>query len=243
MTPKKLLLAALAATCAWAAPAFAAIGCTLGNPAADLKFLYPEMTSYREETRELRSFKDGPALYEKLRVRVGKLDPIYEAYETPYTLYSVFNGGRRIGFVHGVNVPGSGGVIQLFVSTDPETAKIRTLFFQRLESPASKALRDKAFRARFAGVTLGDFYRHDYYAVAEPGAKADTLAPLLKRPETLSGDGAADFDSAMRGLYKNLLLLDILAYDMRHEPFYEKAREALAAREKTPVTSPERKTP
>ena len=232
-----------AAAVAFVSPAFAAIGCTLGNPAADLKHLYPEMTSYREVTREFRSFKDGPVLYEKLATRVGKLDPIYEAYETPYTLYSVFNGEKRVGFVHGVNVPGSGGVIQLFVATEPETAKIRTLFFQRLESPASKALRDKAFRARFTGVTLGDFYRHEYYAVAEPGAKADTLSPLLKAPAELTGDGAADFSSAMRGLYKNLLLLDILAYDMRHEPFYERARTALAAREKTPPAAPERKTP
>ncbi len=30
---------------------FAAIGCTLSNPAEDLKYLYPDMTTYKEEAR------------------------------------------------------------------------------------------------------------------------------------------------------------------------------------------------
>ncbi len=29
--------------------ALGAIGCTLGNPSEDLKYLYPEMTTYKEE--------------------------------------------------------------------------------------------------------------------------------------------------------------------------------------------------
>ncbi len=233
--------ALLAAPLALVSPAFAAIGCTLSNPAADLKYLYPEMTSYREEVRELPRMKDGAAHYEKLRERAGPLDAIYEAYDTPYTLYSVFKGDARIGYVHGVNVPGKGGVIQLFVAAEPDTAKVRTLFFQRLESPAGKALRDKAFRARFTGLTLADFYKHDYYAVAAPDSPADPLAKVLLPPPNLPADGAADFASSMRGLRKNLLLLDIFAFDLRHEPFFEKSREALAARAKpaeAPATRP-----
>jgi hypothetical protein len=31
---------------------FAAIGCTLNNPAEDLKYLYPEMTTYKEDLKE-----------------------------------------------------------------------------------------------------------------------------------------------------------------------------------------------
>ena len=64
--------------------------------------------------------KDGAALFKGLRARLGSdLDPIYETYETPYTVYSVFKGQTKIGVVHGVNVPGKGGVIQVFLSTDP----------------------------------------------------------------------------------------------------------------------------
>src|SRR5512143_152775 len=150
-------------------PLLAAIGCTLSNPAEDLKYLYPEMTNFKEELMEFPKMKDGASLFKGLRGRLGSdLDPIYETYETPYTVYSVFQGGTKIGVVHGVNVPGKGGVIQVFLATDPKTAEIKNFFFQRLESPAARQLRAKEFRAQFNGLTLADFYKHDYYAKAEP---------------------------------------------------------------------------
>src|SRR5215813_855562 len=152
----------------------AAIGCTLSNPAEDLKYLYPEMTTFTEELMEFPKLKDGAALFKGLRARLGSgLDPIYETYETPYTVYSVFKGTAKIGIVHGVNVPGKGGVIQIFLATDPKTAEIKNFFFQRLESPGARQLRAKEFRMQFTGLTLADFYKHDYYASAQPGAKAD----------------------------------------------------------------------
>jgi hypothetical protein len=127
---------------------FAAIGCTLSNPAEDLRYLVPEMTSYKEDLKELTALKDGKELFQALRERLGSdLDSLYETYETPYTLYSVYKGKTRIGIVHGVNVPGKGGVIQVFLSTDPKTGAIKRFFFQRLESPGAKGLRDKVFRA------------------------------------------------------------------------------------------------
>src|SRR5215469_6349910 len=102
-----------------------AIGCTLSNPAEDLKYLYPEMTTYKEELMEFPKMKDGAALFKGLRARLGSdLDPIYETYETPYTVYSIFKGPAKIGIVHGVNVPGKGGVIQVFVAADPGTGAI-----------------------------------------------------------------------------------------------------------------------
>src|SRR3954463_8300886 len=105
---------------------FGAIGCTLSNPAEDLKYLYPEMTTYKEELMEFPKLKDGATLFKGLRARLGSdLDPIYETYETPYTVYSVFQGTTKIGVVHGVNVPGKGGVIQVFLATDPKTAEIQ----------------------------------------------------------------------------------------------------------------------
>src|SRR5436309_3148369 len=118
---------------------FAAIGCTLSNPAEDLKYLYPEMTTFKEELNEFSKLKEGAELFKGLRARLGSdLDQIYETYETTYTVYSVFKGQTKIGMVHGVNVPGKGGVIQVFLSTDPATGEIRNFFFQRLESPAAR---------------------------------------------------------------------------------------------------------
>ena len=141
--------------CGWLAmspAAFGAIGCTLSNPARDLKTLFPAMTSYREDVKELGKLPQGRAGYEALRERVGgDLDPVYEAFDTPYTLYSVFQGAAKIGYVHGVNVPGRGGVIQIFLAVDPATAAIGRMFYQRLESPGGTALRNPAAIPAAAG--------------------------------------------------------------------------------------------
>lgn len=204
---------------------FGAIGCTLSNPAEDLKYLYPEITTYKEELNEFPRLKDGAKLFEGLKARLGSdLDPIYETYETPYTVYSVFKGQTKIGVVHGVNVPGKGGVIQVFLSMDPLTAEIKSFFFQRLESPAARELRSKDFRAQFAGLNLGDFYKHDYYAAVEPGASADKIAAI--KPPPLDRNGQPDYAASLRGIRKNLILLDFFVFKRRFEPYFEKARQA-----------------
>ncbi|MBP7634480.1 hypothetical protein KBA41_09910 [Candidatus Ozemobacteraceae bacterium] len=206
--------------------AYAAIGCTLNNPAQDLKFLYPDVTSFKEEIRELRTFPGGRELYDGLKERLGTdLDPIYESFDTPYTVYSVFKGAERIGYVHGVNVPGKGGVIQVFLSTDPTTGEIRDFFFQRIESRAARTLKDKRFRARFRGMTLGDFYKHDYFRAADPANPADKLAGIT--PPAPDADIVSDFQASMRGIRKNLILLDLFVYDRRAEPFYQRTKSLL----------------
>jgi hypothetical protein len=203
----------------------AAIGCTLSNPAEDLKYLYPEMTTFKEELMEFSKLKDGAAIFKGLRARLGSdLDPIYETYETPYTVYSVFKGSTKIGIVHGVNVPGKGGVIQVFLTTDPSTAAIRNFFFQRLESPAARQLRAKEFRSQFNGLTLADFYKHDYYAVAEPASKADKVG-AIQAPQ-MDAAGRPDYQAALRGIRKNLILLDCFVYGRRFEPYFERAQKA-----------------
>lgn len=205
--------------------AFAAIGCTLSNPSEDLKYLYPEMTSFKEELNNFPKMRNGAELFKGLRERLGSdLDPIYESYETPYTVYTVFKGQTRIGIVHGVNVPGKGGVIQVFLSTDPATGEIRNFFFQRLESPAGRALRNKDFRAQLTGLTLADFYKHDYFVAVDPGAKGDRVAAI--KPPALDPGGRPDFTASLRGVRKNLILLDLFVYGRRFEPYFERARQA-----------------
>ena len=205
--------------------AFGAIGCTLSNPAEDLKYLYPEMTTFKEDLKEFPRLKDGAALYKGLKARLGSdLDAIYETYETPYTVYSVFKGTTKIGIVHGVNVPGKGGVIQVFLSLDPTSAEIRSFFYQRLESPAAKQLRSKEFRAQYTGLTLADFYKHDYYVQVQPSAKADKVASI--KPPVIDPSGKPDYDASVRGIRKNLILLDYFVYSQRFEPFFVRAQQA-----------------
>lgn len=209
------------------AEARAAIGCTLSNPAQDLKYLFPEMSTYKEEARELDKMKNGPDLFKNLRARLGSdLDPVYETYETPYTVYSVFKGSDLVGIVHGVNVPGKGGVIQVFIAASPGTGEIRNFFFQRIESPAAKALKNKEFRARFNGLTLADFYKHDYFAVAEPASDKDKVGRIAA-PD-VGEAGKQDYQASLRGICKNLILLDMFVYGLKYEPYYLRSQESLA---------------
>jgi hypothetical protein len=162
-----------------------------------------------------------------LRERLGAaLDPVYETYEVPYAVYSVFTGETLIGLVHGVNVPGQGGVIQVFVSVDPETAAVRRLFFQRLESPAARALKNQNFLRQFVGLTLADFYKHDYYGrskVVAP-AGADRVGAIhLPDFGADSAAGLPDYRASLRGLRKNLILLDFFIFGRRFEAFFERA--------------------
>ncbi len=204
----------------------AAVGCTLSNPAQDLKYLFPEMTTYKEELRELSRMKDGRALYQVLRERLrSDLDPVYETYETPYTVYTVFRGKEIIGIVHGVNVPGEGGLIQVFVSAEPQTAEIRRVFYQRLESAAARQLRNRNFLGQFESLTLADFYRHDYFQASDPGNSQDRVA-RIKNPVT-GARGAGDYEASLRGVRKNLILLDIFVYERKFEPVYQETRKSL----------------
>ncbi len=226
-TTQLSILAAAAIGLAASTDGLAAIGCTLNNPARDLKALFPEMTSYREDVKELSAFSDGRAMYAALQARVGHdLDPIYEGYDTPYTLYSVFQGDKRIGYVHGVNVPGVGGVIQVFLAVDPTSASIQRMVFQRLESLGNKALRAKETREQFVGLSLADFYKHAYYAVADPTNTADKVA-AIKPPATLPAAAESDWKTTLRGVRKNLILLDFFVFARRHEPWWERAESAI----------------
>jgi hypothetical protein len=44
------------------------------------------------------------------------------------------------------------------------------------------------------------------------------------------GEGEADFHASLRGVRKDLILLDLFVYERRHEPFFQRAQEALAKR-------------
>jgi len=90
------MILAAAAVLAAAGRADAAVGCTLSNPARDLKSLYPDMTTYREEVHQLDAMKGGREMFDALKERLGSdLDPVYETFETPYTNCTRCSGARR----------------------------------------------------------------------------------------------------------------------------------------------------
>jgi len=209
------------------ADAHAAIGCTLSNPALDLKYVYPDMTSYKEEVFTFSSLKDGKTLFSSLEPRLGTaLDPVYDSFETPFTVYSVFRGEERIGIIHGVNMPGKGGVIQLFLAIDPVQRSIKQLFFQRLESSDAKTLRSSSFRNQFSSITLADWYMHDFYAAKGEQEDRDRIKKI-RLPEGLSRSGTEDYSTIMRGVRKNLLLLDIFLFEHASDQYFLRAQEAI----------------
>ena len=83
----------------------------------------------------------------------------------------------------------------------------------------------KEFRSQFNGLTLADFYKHDYYAAADPGAKGDKVAAIRAPP--LEPSGQPDYEASIRGIRKNLILLDMFVYGRRFEPFFERAKQAV----------------
>ena len=79
---------------------------------------------------------------------------------------------------------------------------------------------------QFTGLNLGDFYKHDYFVKVEPGAKADKVAAI--KPPAIDPGGKPDYDASLRGIRKNLILLDFFVYGKRFEPFFERAQQAAA---------------
>jgi hypothetical protein len=114
----------------------------------------------------------------------------------------------------------------VFIAADPGSGAIKNFFFQRIESPAAKALKNKEFRAQFNGLTLADFYKHDYFAVAEPKSDKDKVGRLAA-PD-VGEAGKQDYQASLRGIRKNLILLDMFVYNLKYEPYYLRSQESLA---------------
>ncbi|MDD5630345.1 MAG: hypothetical protein PHU21_14870, partial [Elusimicrobia bacterium] len=116
-------------------------------------------------------------------------------------------GGRLLGYVHGITEKARFGGMQLVISTDPGGV-ITGFYYQRLLSPEAKKLRDPSFTRRFIGLTLADFYR------GEP----------QKRIHDPTGHSRAEFQSTLRGLLKNLVLLDAFKLDNKYDAVYRRIK-------------------
>jgi hypothetical protein len=183
----------------FAAPAFAAVGCDLNDPDRDVKRLFPESTGYKTSYLSIDKM-GGEPLLRKVEKRLG--DPfrgIYETIDVPYTVYEIFKGKQKIGYIHGVNQKGQFGGIQVFVVLDLE-GRIRGFYIQKMTSQWAKKLRDPKFGKQFAGLTVDDFDSYDPAAGRGTGRTASFANPA---PEA-----EADFRAALRAIKKNMILMD-----------------------------------
>jgi hypothetical protein len=172
---------------------FAAIGCSLDDPDRDVKKLFPESSGYRTTFVTLKEI-GGDTIKNQIETMLGdKLDAIYENLDVPYAYYTVLKGKDPVAYIHGVNQKGKFGVLQLVVATDL-TGKIIAFYYQKISSPESAKFRDSVFTTKFKDLSLVDF--------TEKAAK-------IPDPSVNSGE---DFKATLRGIKKDLILLDIFLH-------------------------------
>jgi len=175
----------------FASSAWAAVGCSLNDPDRDVKRIFPESTGYKTTFVTIKE-KGGEALKKEVEEKLkDKLEPVYENMDVPYAFYTVLKGKDPIGYIHGVNQKGKYGGMQLIMATDLND-KIVNFYYQKMSSPEAGKFMNTKFTSQFNGLTLDDFIKGNISA-NDPSANS---------PE--------DFRATLRGLKKNMILLDLL---------------------------------
>jgi hypothetical protein len=187
---------------------FGAVGCSLNDPDRDIKRLFPDSTNYKTEFISIQE-RGGQKLADEIQAKLGdKFEPVYETIDVSYAFYTVLKNDKLLGYVHGVNQKGRFGGMQLVITTDTNGV-IADFYYQRLSSPEAKKFRDPAFTKQFIGLSLADFYRH----------KPQTL---IKDPTETSN---SDFKATLRGLFKNLILMDTFKLNNKYDVVYNEAKQ------------------
>jgi hypothetical protein len=148
--------------------------------------------------------KGGERLLTKIESRLGdRFNGIYETIDVPYTIYEIFTGKKKIGYIHGVNQKGQFGGIQVFLALDTK-GEIKDFYIQKITSRHAGKLRDAKFGRQFIGLTLGDF---DLYDVVTGKASGKVAAIRNPVPEA-----ETDFRASLRATKKNLVLMNEFVY-------------------------------
>lgn len=182
-----------------ASPALAAVGCDLNNPDKDVARLFPDSTRYETFSVEIQKL-GGDKLLAQIESRMrDKLWGLYETIDVPYTIYVIYAGDKRIGYIHGVNQKGRYGGIQIFVALDLEQ-RIKTYYIQKMTGAYAPQFRNPAFEKQFVGLTLADFDKYDVATGRATGKVAGIRNP--------SPSADHDFKRTLRGTKKNLILVN-----------------------------------
>jgi len=179
--------------------AFGAVGCDLNDPDRDVARLFPESTGYKTVYTSIQK-KGGEKLLAEVEKRLGdKFKGIFETIDVPYTIYEIYNGKKKIGYIHGVNQKGQYGGIQVFLVQTLD-GTIRGFYIQKMTSQYAGKLRDAKFGKQFVGLTLKDFEHYDVVSGKATGKVAE-----IKNP---APEAEQDFRAALRATKKNLILMD-----------------------------------
>ena len=194
-----LFLPAFLLTLIMTVPAFGAVGCDLNDPDRDVARLFLDSSGYRTFYASIDK-RGGEPLLRKVEKRLGdNFHGIYETIDVPYTIYEIYSGKNKVGYIHGVNEKGQFGGIQVFVALDMQGV-IKSFYIQKMTSQWAKKLRDPLFGRQFVGLALKDFEPYDPVTGKGPGKVGEIQNPA---PEA-----ETDFRAALRALKKNLILMD-----------------------------------
>ncbi len=178
---------------------WSAVGCDLNDPDRDVRRLFPGSTGYKTTYRSLQR-EGGTSLLNGIEKKLGdKFSGMYETIDVPYSLYEVFSGKNRIGWIHGVNQKGRYGGIQVFLVLDTKGV-ITDLYFQKLSSKNARLYKDKAFTRQFVGLSLNDFMQMNIVSGKGQGKAANIKDPTAGKD--------TDFLAILRGVKKNLVLME-----------------------------------
>jgi hypothetical protein len=190
---KKLFkaLSAFAALILFTEAAYAAVGCSLNDPDRDVKRIFPDSTGYKTTFITIKE-KGGEALKKEIEDKFqDRLEPVYESIDVPYSFYTVLKGKDAVGYIHGVNQKGKYGGMQLIIATDTK-GRIINFYYQKMSSPEAGKFMESKFTSQFYGLTLDDLLKGNL-SIQDPSSGS---------PE--------DFRATLRGLKKNMILLDML---------------------------------
>jgi hypothetical protein len=194
--------------------AHAAVGCDLNDPDRDVARLFPGSTGYKTMYESIDK-KGDDALLKQIEDRLGdKFQGLFETADVPYTIYEIYKGTDRVGYIHGVNQKGQYGGIQVFLVLDME-GNIRSFYFQKLTSKAADELRASEFGKQFEGLSLADFYNYD---IASGKTETPGKVDQIKNP---APEARQDFNASMRATKKNLILMDEFIYGNRYLKYFQ----------------------
>jgi hypothetical protein len=197
-----IIIAVLLISFVMVAPVPAAVNCELNYPDSDVARLFPGSTSFKKTYFSFAQ-PGGTPLLRKVESRLGGHPALYAPLNVPYTLYEIYKGEKKIGYIHGVNQKGQFGVLEVFVSLDMN-GMIKAFYIQRMSGQWAKKFTSSKFGRQFVGLTLKDFEQYDTVCCKGSGKVAAIVNPA---PEA-----ATDFFGLLRALKKNLILMDEFFY-------------------------------
>jgi hypothetical protein len=212
----KVIFTTLLFLCFSARASLAAIGCDLNDPDRDVPRLFPESTSYKTRYVSIKQL-GGDLLLKKIERRLGeKYLALYAPIDVPYTLYEIYGGNKKIGYIHGVNQKGQFGGIQVFMAQDLD-GRIKSFYLQRISGQMANKFRNPNFCKQFIGVTIKDFDSYDPAIGKGSGRIAQIHNP--------SPEHETDFYGVLRGLKKNLVLMDEFIFSSGINPSIQETTE------------------